>query len=31
MKELASDVQPFLFNPDEIKRVTLFKEFVNKL
>lgn len=31
LKVLAKDVLPFLFNPEDIKRVTLFKEFVRQL
>lgn len=31
MELLARDVRPFLFNLDEIKRVTLFEEFVKQL
>lgn len=31
MELLARDVKPFLFNPDEIKRVILFEEFVKQL
>ena len=28
LKELARDVQPFLFNPDDARKVELFKEFI---
>jgi len=28
MKQLALDVRPFLFNPEEAKRVELFREFI---
>lgn len=31
MEELARDVRPFLYYPDEIKRVLLFKEYVKQL
>ena len=31
MTKLAADVKPFLFNPQEIKRVELFKEFISRL
>jgi predicted nucleotidyltransferase component of viral defense system len=31
MKMLAKDVQPFLFKPEEISRVIMFKEFISSL
>ena len=31
MDKLAKDTQPFLFNPKEIKRVTIFKDFLSSL
>ncbi|MDD3302226.1 MAG: nucleotidyl transferase AbiEii/AbiGii toxin family protein [Candidatus Gracilibacteria bacterium] len=31
LSEYAEDVKPFLINPDEINRVTTFKEFINSL
>jgi len=31
LNDLAKDVGPFLFNPNELTRVTLFRDFVNQL
>lgn len=30
LKELANDVKPFLINPDDIKKITLFEEYIKK-
>ena len=31
MAILAADVKPFLFNPEEVKRILLFKEFISSV
>ena len=31
MQEMANDVEPFLFNPSDVKKVLLFKEYLNQI